>query len=239
MQTIIEKRTVFSNNRKASTVSDDTVFNSQDILINDRNKIDGISLLEKINNNKITICFFDPQYRGIMDKMQYGNEGKRQIGRAELTQMSNEMIKIFIKEIDRVLIPSGHLFLWIDKFHLCEGISSWCNDTSLSIVDLIVWDKGKIGMGYRTRRKSEYLLVLQKKPIRAKGVWIKHNLPDVWDEKIFSKIHPHQKPVLLQRNLIEAVSSINDFVLDPCAGSYSVLTACKSTERNFIGGDIQ
>ena len=34
-------------------------------------------------------------------------------------------------------------------------------------------------MGYRTRRKSEYCLVLQKVPLRAKGVWRSHNIPDV------------------------------------------------------------
>ncbi|HKG70020.1 MAG TPA: hypothetical protein VKA92_14200, partial [Segetibacter sp.] len=71
----------------------------------------------------ITACFFDPQYRGVMDKMKYGNEGERQKGRAELEQMSEETIKLFIKEIDRVLIPDGHLFLWVDKFHFCEGTS--------------------------------------------------------------------------------------------------------------------
>jgi site-specific DNA-methyltransferase (adenine-specific) len=28
----------------------------------------------------------------------------------------------------------------------------------------------KMGMGYRTRRESEYLLVLQKPPLKAKGI---------------------------------------------------------------------
>jgi site-specific DNA-methyltransferase (adenine-specific) len=138
-----------------------------------------------------------------------------------------------------VLQPSGHLFLWIDKFHLCEGTSHWFKNTQLSIVDLITWDKGKIGMGYRTRRKTEYLLILQKLPLRAKGVWSKHDIPDVWTEKIVDKKHPHQKPILLQTSLIEAVSSEDDYILDPCAGSYSVLDACRELKRNFIGSDLK
>jgi site-specific DNA-methyltransferase (adenine-specific) len=153
--------------------------------------------------------------------------------------MSEELIQEFIEEISRVLQPSGHLFLWIDKFHLCEGTSQWFKNTELSIVDLITWDKGKIGMGYRTRRKSEYLLVLQKLPLRAKGVWSKHDIPDVWTEKIVGKRHPHQKPLILQTNLIESVSSENDYIIDPCAGSYSVLEACKELKRNFIGSDLK
>lgn len=128
--------------------------------------------------------FFDPQYRGVLDKLKYGNEGKgRGKARCELEQMDEETIINFIEEIDRVLKNSGHLFLWVDKFHLCQGVLSWFVNTNLNLVDMIVWDKGKIGMGYRTRRKSEYLIVLQKSPVKAKGYWNDHAIPDVWEEK--------------------------------------------------------
>jgi len=73
-----------------------------------------------------------------------------------------------VREIDRILKPSGHLFLWTDKFHLREGIVTWLKKTYLAIVDMIVWNKGRIGMGYRTRRSSEYLLILQKTPLKTK-----------------------------------------------------------------------
>jgi site-specific DNA-methyltransferase (adenine-specific) len=238
--TITKSRTtVFSSKRKPSKTTAADIFRSGSININNINVTDGLELLKSVNDRVITASFFDPQYRGIMEKMKYGNEGSRQKERAELMQMSEELIQEFIEEINRVLQPSGHLFLWIDKFHLCEGTSQWFKNTQLSIVDLITWDKGKIGMGYRTRRKTEYLLILQKLPLRAKGVWSKHDIPDVWTEKIVEKRHPHQKPILLQTSLIEAVSSENDYILDPCAGSYSVLEACKELKRNFIGSDLK
>ena len=243
MQSIIARRdkNVFSSIRKESNVVETAILkNDEGIKLNDKNVCDGLQLLLNIHDKVITGCFFDPQYRGIMEKMKYGNEGEtRQIERSSLDQMNEVVIKSFINEIDRVLINSGHLFLWIDKFHLCEGTSEWFKNTSLHVVDLITWDKGKIGMGYRTRRKSEYLLVLQKEPIRAKGVWCKHDIPDVWTEKITGKIHPHQKPLHLQKSLISAISSKSDYILDPCAGSYSILTACKEISRNFIGSDLE
>src|SRR4051794_6364936 len=226
--TITETRSsVFSSKRKPSKKSTAEILRSDSISINKPNILNGLELLKSVNDGVITASFFDPQYRGIMEKMKYGNEGSRQKERAGLMQMSDELIQEFIEEINRVLQPSGHLFLWIDKFHLCEGTSQWFKNTQLSIVDLITWDKGKIGMGYRTRRKTEYLLILQKLPLRAKGVWSKHDIPDVWTEKIVDKRHPHQKPRLLQTSLIEAVSSESDYILDPCAGSYSVLEACR------------
>lgn len=35
-----------------------------------------------------------------------------------------------------MLIPSGHLFLWVDKFHLCTGVLDWFKNTDLELVDL-------------------------------------------------------------------------------------------------------
>jgi site-specific DNA-methyltransferase (adenine-specific) len=207
--------------------------------INKKNKANGLDLLADINDKAVATAFFDPQYRGVLDKLKYGNEGQaRGKARCELTQMDKDTIVNFIKEIDRVLKDSGHLFLWVDKFHLCQGVLDWITDTNLNLVDMVVWDKGKIGMGYRTRRKSEYLMVLQKSPVRAKGCWNDHGIPDVWEEKT-PKVHPHSKPVELQKRLIAATTQDGDYVLDPASGGYSVYEACKALGRDFIGCDIE
>ena len=206
---------------------------------NTAHKMEGSKFLGLIKDNDTSVCFFDPQYRGILDKLQYGNEGiNRGQERSQLSQMSLEYIKEFIRLIDKKLKPSGHLFLWVDKFHLCQGVNDWFVATTLDIVDMIVWNKDKMGMGYRTRRFCEYLVILQKKPRKAKGVWNIHNIPDYYTEKIKDRKHTHQKPVKLQSILIEAVTMQNDLVIDPCAGSFSVLQACLDTKRCFLGCDI-
>jgi len=206
-------------------------------LFNKKFDIDGLKLLKQLPDNCAAAAFFDPQYRGVLDKLNYGNEGERQAGRASLHQMSENTIYDFAAEIQRVLRPSGHAFLWIDKFHLCEG--SFNNWFTIQLVDMITWDKGRIGMGYRTRRKSEYLIIFQKPPVRAKGVWNDHGIPDVWTEKIEGKIHPHQKPSGLQERLISSVTAPEDIIIDPCAGSFSVLEASIKLNRNFIGTDLR
>ena len=207
---------------------------------NTRLKMEGRKFLSQLPETSFPVVFFDPQYRGILDKMSYGNEGeKRGRKRTELPQMSEKVIAEFIQEINRILIHSGHLFLWMDKFHLCQGFSAWMDGTTLDIVDLINWNKVKMGMGYRTRRVGEYLVVLQKLPKRAKGVWKIHNIPDVWEEKIVNNgKHAHQKPINLQSKLIAAVSNEGDIIVDPAAGSFSVMTAAINERRNFIGCDI-
>ena len=207
--------------------------------VNSRNKMDGIKLLKELESENAKVIFFDPQYRGVLDKLKYGNEGKgRGKARCTLPRMSDKKIKAFFREIERVLKTSGYVFLWIDKYHLCTGITTWIRkDSELEIVDLITWDKERIGMGYRTRRKSEYLLILQKKPLLAKRTWSQHDIPDVWTEKV-KKTHAHSKPVQLQKRLIEATTDEGDMIIDPAAGGYSVLEACLETKRTFIGCDI-
>lgn len=206
---------------------------------NVKNIADGLDLMSNIKDDVVSTAFFDPQYRGILDKMKYGNEGvERGRARSELTQMNDDTIKKFISELNRIIKPSGHLFLWVDKFHLCTGVFHWFEETEFNLVDLIVWDKEKIGMGYRTRRKSEYLMVFQKKPVKAKRCWTLHNIPDVWNEKVV-KIHPHSKPIELQKQLVLATTKEGDLICDPAAGGYSVLEAVMQTEnRFFIGSDI-
>jgi len=47
--------------------------------------------------------------------------------------------------------------------------------------------------------------------------------------------HPTQKPVLLLEDLIKTFSNENDLVVDLTMGSGSTGVACKNTNRNFIG----
>ena len=206
--------------------------------LNARLKMDGLKFLAKLPADSIPVAFLDPQYRGVLDKLAYGNEERgRGRARSALAQMPEEMIGRFVRGCAAALMPSGHLFLWMDKFHLCTGFTGWLDGTPLEVVDMLTWNKDRLGMGYRTRRASEHLVVLQKKPKRAKGVWRNRRIPDVWLEKAPKNGHAHAKPIGLQGELIEAVSHPGDLVIDPAAGSFSVLEACRARNRKFLGCD--
>jgi site-specific DNA-methyltransferase (adenine-specific) len=153
--------------------------------------------------------------------------------------MSEDDIGIMLSHLWCCLKPRGYLFMWVDKYHVAEGTFKQDN---FPIVDLITWGKltgtGKmqIGMGYRSRRSCEYLLVKQKPP-KGVGLWSDRSIRDMWHEAPSSDF-PHAKPLELTRRLIQAVTSPGDFVLDPCAGSYTTLRACRLANRQFIGGDL-
>ena len=208
--------------------------------LNSRQKMDGLALLRRIDDGAARLAFFDPQYRGILDHQAYGNEGTMQIARCKLRQMSESKIAEFVGEIGRVLTRSGHLMLWLDKFSIGEGIHLRLMTAApqLARVDLIHWNKMTLGMGRRARCTSEYLVVLQRQPVRAKGSWTDHGLRDTWSEKVGRSGHAHAKPFDLTKRLIEATTRPGDIVVDPAAGGYVVLRACQATGREFIGCDV-
>jgi len=197
---------------------------------------DSLALLRSLPDRCTPLVFFDPQYRGVLDKLKYGNEGARQRGRFNLPAMTGTYIDACCSEAARVLVPSGYLLRWTDTFHLCEG--DHLRIAELKCVDLIAWDNLRLGNGYRSRRRGDYLLVLQKPPLAAKSTWRDHGICNRWTEKIDRKLHPHIKPVGLITRLIDAVTKPGDLVVDPAAGSFIVMRAANELGRNFIGCDI-
>jgi site-specific DNA-methyltransferase (adenine-specific) len=208
---------------------------------NARNVMCGYALLRSLDPGVARAAFCDPQYRGLLNAMRYGNEGvTRERARLQLPQMTEKTISGFVEQIERVLSPSGHLFLWCDKYTVGSGghLRYLVRAPQLSIVDLIAWNKMRPGMGRRARCVTEYIVVLQKQPTRAKGVWIDHRLLDSWTEQSDRSLHPHAKPYQLTERLIRAVTKRGDLIVDPAAGSYTVLEACIASGREFIGCDL-
>jgi site-specific DNA-methyltransferase (adenine-specific) len=199
---------------------------------------DALMLLRSLPECCAAAAFFDPQHYSTLNRLQYGNEGVRQKGRHALPAMTDGYIRRCDREIARVLRPSGYCFAWADVYRLCTGTHRHIKK-SLTCVSLIAWDSGRLGMGYRVRERGDYLLVLQKPPLRAKATWRDHGISSRWTEKVDSRIHPHVKPVGLIRRLVAAVTVPGDLVIDPAAGSFNVMYVAHELGRRFVGCDIR
>jgi site-specific DNA-methyltransferase (adenine-specific) len=199
---------------------------------------DALALLQSLPDGCTPLVFFDPQHRENLDKLKYGNEGERQQERCRLPQMSSEYIEQCCRDSARALTSSGYLMLWQNAFQTCQGYHLRLAN-ALQCVDLIAWDNQRLGMGYRARRRGDYLVILQKPPIKARAIWrTKPTIPDRWPEKVDRKLHPHIKPIGLISALIEAITSPGDLVVDPAAGSFVVMHAARQLGRDFIGCDL-
>ena len=158
--------TVFSKQRRIVAPN---ISLPESLAFNKRMKMDGLEFLAQLPKASVPVAFFDLQYCGVLDKLGFGNEGKKR-GQRQCSppQMSEKIITNIVRSIAVVLIPTGHLFLRMDKYHLCAGIHKWINGSKLEIVDFLTWNKKRNGMNYRLRKISEYLIVLQKPPHRRR-----------------------------------------------------------------------
>jgi site-specific DNA-methyltransferase (adenine-specific) len=197
---------------------------------------DALELLRSLPDGCTPLVFFDPQHRGVLDHLKFGNEGSHQRGRAALPAMTDDYIEACCCEIARVLVRSGYLVLWVDTFGLCEAHHQRLADV-LRSVDLIAWDSLRIGMGKRSRHRGDYLLLLQRPPITA-STWRDHGILSRWPEKVNRKLHPHVEPADLIGRLIGAVSRAGDLVVDPAAGSFITTQVANEMGRDFVGCDI-
>ena len=116
---------------------------SSTFALNTRQHGDALDLLRSLPDGCATLVFFDPQHHWVLDKLQYGNEGEKQKGRAGLPVMSNAYIEECIHESARVLHPSAYMLLWLDTFYMGEAINGrppLSLGDILECVDIIVWD---------------------------------------------------------------------------------------------------
>lgn len=57
-------------------------------------------------------------------------------------------------------------------------------------------------------------------------------------DKVKGSLHPTQKPIALLEYLVKTYTNEGDTVLDNCMGSGSTGVACKNTNREFIGMEL-
>ena len=209
-----------------------------------RNVGDALALLRTVPTASIKLSFWDPQYRQLLTKLSYGNEGmNRGQRRKNLPAMSPAYIASCDAEIRRIMAPSGYCCRWVDEFQLLNGLFKI---GGLEHVGVIHWNNGRAGMGKRIRPTGGSVVILQKPPIgvRARKLAVRwKTLPmirGVHYEKIpFPKVaHPHRKPIGLIAEIILAVTEPGDIIIDPAAGSFVVMAAALGSNRHFLGTDI-
>jgi site-specific DNA-methyltransferase (adenine-specific) len=88
--------------------------------------------LSSLPDNSVKLAFFDPQYSKVKDVIR--------VHQAPMIYQDAEQIQEFLREIGRVLKPSGFCLLWIAKKQVlnAQPINLPAN---LKVVDFLVWDK--------------------------------------------------------------------------------------------------
>jgi site-specific DNA-methyltransferase (adenine-specific) len=159
---------------------------------------------------------------------------------------ANDLFRSFLVEAFRVLVPSGCCCCCC-----CGGggpdpqfarWSLWMDDV-FRFKQMVVWDKGKIGMGWHYRRSYEVILVGEKQG-SGPAKWYDttnriENIIRHIGKIIPSKDqHPTEKPVALAAHFIKLHSQPGEVILDPFCGSGSTLVAAHRLHCNYIGIEL-
>jgi site-specific DNA-methyltransferase (adenine-specific) len=132
----------------------------------------------------------------------------------------------------RVLTPGGHALAFID-WRMAGALSGALESADLRQHPILVWNKGKIGMGAIFRNQHEFILHFtagNPRPPQRRDVANVLTFPPVRDGD-----HPTEKPEPLLRTLLSVVAAPGATVLDPFAGSGSGLSAATSLGMTAIG----
>lgn len=113
----------------------------------------------------------------------------------------------------------------------------------LEFKQMIVWDKGPIGMGWHYRRSYETILVAQKGGAACKWYDDTNRVENIIRHitKIIPQAqdHPTPKPVELAMWFIQLHTLPGEIVVDPFCGAGSSLRATKDLGRKAIGIEIE
>ena len=120
--------------------------------------------------------------------------------------------------------------------------SLWMDEV-FEFKQMVIWDKGPMGMGWHYRRSYETVLVGMKIGGSCKWYDETHRVENIIRDipKIIPTPdqHPTQKPIELMRRFINWHTQEGDVVLDPFCGHGSTLIAARELRRNYIGIDLE
>ena len=118
--------------------------------------------------------------------------------------------------------------------------SLWLDEV-LNFKQMVVWDKGGLGMGWHYRRNYETVLVAEKPGAACKwyGGQSQANVVRISGIKPSLNDHPTPKPLSLMSLFIRLHSESGDLVLDPFMGAGTTLRAAKDLGRRAIGIEIE
>jgi DNA modification methylase len=123
--------------------------------------------------------------------------------------------------------------------------SLWMDEV-FDFKQMVVWDKGPMGMGWHYRRSYETILVAQKQGAACKWYDESNQIENIIrpTHKGIRKIiptadqHPTVKPVQLMERFILLHTAPGDTVFDPFLGSGTTAIAAVNLGRNYIGIEI-
>lgn len=201
----------------------------------------GIELIRSLEKESVDLILTDPPYN-ISKENNFKTMGRGGIDFGEWDKGFD--LYSWIDETFSKIKKGGSLIIFNDWKNIGE-IAKYAENQGFEIKDMLRWEKTNPMPRNRDRRYiTDYETAVWL--VKPKSKWTFNRLSESYDRPKLSyaspqgkkRIHPTQKPVELLEELILRHSNPEDLIVDPFAGSGSCYNACASTNRNFLGAEI-
>ncbi len=219
---------------------------------------DSLSELQKIETGSVDMVFTDPPYGHNNNDGDLIHNREKALGKPAKQRTDARPIANDGAEANGLFLWACHQYARVLRGGCCcccccggggpdPQFARWAlwMDMPLQFLQMIVWDKGPMGMGWQYRRSYETVLVAKKRGGKTRWHDDSHRIENIIRpasgiRKIIPKAdqHPTQKPVGLAEHFIRLHSQPGDVVLDPFMGTGSTGVAAARTGRRFIGIEI-
>ncbi|MGG3875186.1 DNA-methyltransferase [Brevibacillus laterosporus] len=145
----------------------------------------------------------------------------------------------WLREAYRVLKPGRHIYVFID-WRMYPFLYLWMQRVGFLIKNCVVWDKGRMGMGYQYRYQHEFIIFAVKGKDKVRRIPNRRTI-DIWQiPKVAGQkvIHPTEKPVKLMESIILNSSQEGETVADFFLGSGPTVEAANKLGRKITGFEI-
>lgn len=138
-------------------------------------------------------------------------------------------------ECRRVVRPTGSLLVFCD-WRMLSALQPAIESAGLRYQNLIVWDKGAMGLGQGFRAQHELVMHFT---FGAPKYHARDESNVIEEKRVHhtEREHQTQKPEELMRRLVRIVAPPGGIVFDPFMGSGSTGAACLREGLRFIGVD--
>jgi len=196
---------------------------------------DSVEILPTLDKNSFDLLLSDPPY-GMDFKSGWNNKEKIANDKIQDTTILFENV---LKESVPLLKDDAHFYLFGNINFI--GKIRPIIEKYLNLKNILIWDRRVIGMGDLKSYGNSYDIIY----FGYNKVW--KDLNGTRDRDLLSysridpakNIHPTEKPLDILEYLIKKSSNENDKVLEPFAGGGSTLVACKNTNRQATGIEIE
>lgn len=201
--------------------------------------MDALELLKSISDKSVDLILTDPPY--VFKNTQGGGQfgSKHRTYHAELETLSNGITYDVLDEMLRVL-KNPNIYIWCNKAQIQQYLNYFTEKKCT--FDLLTWHKTNPTPTCHNKYLSdtEYCLFFRKGAKLYGQYSTKHKYwitsANIEDKKLYG--HPTCKPVNIFEQLICNSTLEGDVVCDPYLGSGTTAVACKISNREFVGGDI-